>query len=966
MTSIRAQQMSALGLTALLIGGPAQAGKLQIPEGSVFTVGPGGIAVDVPEPPPPPPVVTLSADPSLITAGQASNLSVNSGNAVSCAGWGGPQPTNGTVAVSPLVTTLYRIDCTGLDGISVASAEALVTVAIPPPPPPAPTLSLNAVPSAITAGQTSSLSWAGTNLDKCAASWDGVEPVSGSAVVSPSLNTTYTLACKGLDGSDISGSAVVTVAAPPPPTPAQVAEAIGMGCTTAYFIDKDCDGHGVGVKSDSAYRLDGVVVDIPGDMPDADDMDPDVNTTETWQAKWGTDNAGMVRFLQERKGFHNTSRIFYVALDGDDATAVINDPGHPFKTGGAVERLVRDRQGGAIIYRGGDWGTKKLLYGGVAPTGSPGHPLYVMVYPGERVITSNTIGGGGTPGDAIGDITWDEFTFRSGTLTLGDPVSYNDSSRVGLINNDFIGWHQVFFGNHTRDVIIEQNLFRQFAAHSVYFAQATPLGADPPLDANGDTDFDAAEKLYRKRLVGGGGPSFRGKMRNNVSYNSGASGYDPFHLNAYMTGMLIDGNIITYSGGASIGLQTGVYDATMTNNVIFDNGRDSITPVLASVQATTMKRNKLINNTILVGPGTDGIRGANPSHGVNIGTTPGLVKPGPHWHKDYTIDNNIIATNIGTGRFPFVFGNASYPDTYDIATNILWDSNPNAAPLPNKVVMKVSPTAGGGIAGGNYSASQLQSLSPRFTGNIFADPKFTSASYGFTKTPGKFNLRPLAGSPAIDAGMLDGAPKTDVRGLLRDDGKPDIGAYEYYAGTSAIPLATLFASSRGVIEGQSTVLTWISLNAKSCAGVGFDTGGKAAGSVTVAPQTHTVYGLTCDGDEAKTAAQDVEVRVSPVADLPVVTIQGPNAPIKVGQSATIKVTANSSIFYNCLWNHASFPIRDKVGPGAFSFSVAPKISTTYDVACYNSYGDTNYATVEVRVDPNLPAAPSSLGRRVSP
>jgi hypothetical protein len=44
----------------------------------------------------------------------------------------------------------------------------------------------------------------------------------------------------------------------------------------------------------------------------------------------------------------------------------------------------------------------------------------------------------------------------------------------------------------------------------------------------------------------------------------------------------------------------------------------------------------------------------------------------------------------------------------------------------------------------------------------------------------------LAGSPAIDPIGLSGAPLTDQRGFLRDDGSPDIGAYE--VGGSALEL----------------------------------------------------------------------------------------------------------------------------------------------------------------------------------
>src|SRR5689334_24848951 len=102
---------------------------------------------------------------------------------------------------------------------------------------------------------------------------------------------------------------VASIAADTAPQP----QAIGMGCTTVYYIDKDCDGYGVGKKSSGIYPLgDNTALGSPGtytmgDMPDADDEDPAVNTTASWEAKWGKGNQAIVNFLQQRKGFTNTS-----------------------------------------------------------------------------------------------------------------------------------------------------------------------------------------------------------------------------------------------------------------------------------------------------------------------------------------------------------------------------------------------------------------------------------------------------------------------------------------------------------------------------------------------------------------------------------------------------------------------------------------------------------------------------------
>src|SRR4051812_10982769 len=92
--------------------------------------------------------------------------------------------------------------------------------------------------------------------------------------------------------------------------PAAAQANIGRGCTTAFYIDHDCDGYGVGKKSSGVYIVgaNGEVnghplIETTGDMPDADDEDPTVHTADEWRAKWGSDNDGMVNFLAQRKGF---------------------------------------------------------------------------------------------------------------------------------------------------------------------------------------------------------------------------------------------------------------------------------------------------------------------------------------------------------------------------------------------------------------------------------------------------------------------------------------------------------------------------------------------------------------------------------------------------------------------------------------------------------------------------------------
>ena len=93
-----------------------------------------------------------------------------------------------------------------------------------PPPPPAPTITLNASPSAIEKGQSTTLSWnssnaTGVTIDNGIGT---VEP-SGSRSISPATSTTYVAKATG-PGGNAAAEARVTVTAPPPVTPPPISD----------------------------------------------------------------------------------------------------------------------------------------------------------------------------------------------------------------------------------------------------------------------------------------------------------------------------------------------------------------------------------------------------------------------------------------------------------------------------------------------------------------------------------------------------------------------------------------------------------------------------------------------------------------------------------------------------------------------------------------------------------------------
>ncbi len=172
--------------------------------------------------PTPAPVVTLSASPSIITAGQAVTLSWSNSSdpSGSCArSWSNSTtPMSGYQTVSPSQTTIYTISCMNSEGIS-ASKSVTVNVTSAPTPIPAPTVSFTASPTNIGSGSGSYLSWGSTNATSCRFSNSSVVySTSGSILVTPPQTIAYTLTCSGVGGST-SQSVTIYVNVPSSGTP---------------------------------------------------------------------------------------------------------------------------------------------------------------------------------------------------------------------------------------------------------------------------------------------------------------------------------------------------------------------------------------------------------------------------------------------------------------------------------------------------------------------------------------------------------------------------------------------------------------------------------------------------------------------------------------------------------------------------------------------------------------------------
>jgi len=178
--------------------------------------GPGGPIIITTQPPV---IDSFDASPPTIAAGESSTLSwkVSGATTVSIDEGIGNVALTGTRAVSPGTTTVYTLKATNSTGAS-ATATAQVIVSGAPTPDNLPVVnSFTAIPSDITAGSSSTLSWSVSNATSVT-----IEPgvgtfvSSGHTIVSPAATTTYILTATNADGSTRARTQVAVSGMPTP------------------------------------------------------------------------------------------------------------------------------------------------------------------------------------------------------------------------------------------------------------------------------------------------------------------------------------------------------------------------------------------------------------------------------------------------------------------------------------------------------------------------------------------------------------------------------------------------------------------------------------------------------------------------------------------------------------------------------------------------------------------------------
>jgi hypothetical protein len=152
-------------------------------------------------------ILRFQANPMQVRAGQPVNLLwliENADSATISPVVGSVNATQGTVQVNPTETTTYRITARN------ATSEAVETVTVNVERPLPRIISFQATPATISSGQSSTLAWQTENADTVTVSGVGTVNPNGTAPVSPTETTTYTITATNQFGSS-TATAVVQV-----------------------------------------------------------------------------------------------------------------------------------------------------------------------------------------------------------------------------------------------------------------------------------------------------------------------------------------------------------------------------------------------------------------------------------------------------------------------------------------------------------------------------------------------------------------------------------------------------------------------------------------------------------------------------------------------------------------------------------------------------------------------------------
>lgn len=156
--------------------------------------------------------------------------------------------------------------------------------------------------------------------------------------------------------------------------------------------------------------------------------------------------------------------------------------------------------------------------------------------------------------------------------------------------------------------------------------------------------------------------------------------------------------------------------------------------------------------------------------------------------------------------------------------------------------------------------------------------------------------------------------------------------------------AVLTASPTSISQGAYSTLSWFSRNTTSCAGDGFDTGGRTFGTKQVTPLQTTLYTLTCTNAAGQSAFSTATVTVSG----PALSIVATPSSIRKGDSTVVRWSA-TGMLDSCSVSGPGLSSSDFSG----SQTVTIATESTYTLTCAIRNAASRSVSTTVKVLPSF-------------
>ncbi|MBI1972747.1 right-handed parallel beta-helix repeat-containing protein [Candidatus Woesearchaeota archaeon] len=603
--------------------------------------------------------------------------------------------------------------------------------------------------------------------------------------------------------------------------------AIGEGCTDAYSIDKDCDGYGVRKRMDNQYIL--YQGDDYGDLPDADDRDPQVHDTASVYTKYNTRPTRLENlkdFLEQGRGYNRPNRIFFIQSGASNANGIPNDESRPFGDLEYIRNTYAPGPNDFILYRGGrytNWWPNRFtnLHGQI------GQPIVIMAYPGERVVFDAVYPLG---------IDFSDYLIVDGIIAAADTccggglgdwgITFGDQAKHIILRNMEESRHNrgVFsrVDFYIEDVTLEDSIIHDNSVeHGLYFASLTVI----------------------QREI---------KLKNSLIYRNRRHG---IQFNGRFDSPLLEGNIIHSNADGGFTFTNGVQGAVVRNNLIFNNAKQGMilyaycdggyfdcTSSNPAVNGANYRRsndnNLFLNNIIWVGRDPNCVREQD-YYGTCSGGTGTLYSPSSFATilmnddkysrsnlEQFTFTNNQFRNNIFVSygvpiilstqfrhipptlfTYNLIYRADQQRITCTVAgsnchLNALSSWGADTPPTYSHTGYSCPTGAPGNPLCNAWTLADFQRI-PNKQNNQAASSLsslFTNVQFTYAPTPDRFNFLYLPTSPAIDFGDpadipgQNNVPLNDLRNLPRT--RPiDAGAYEAQGGKLQKPNVLLIGDS---------------------------------------------------------------------------------------------------------------------------------------------------------------------------